>query len=295
MARSVTGGTKITRATTLNPGQMDFYEYTVPTGKRLVAQSFYGGGAKDYYFSVGTHDTTKKLLILNGGMESSGEVSAWPKTNGNLTAPSPDASAVQVYPGGSTNSLRQIYTQSGTQLIMKQTFGSYQDFYTDPGDAEITLFRYLVPKFYNDLGSGGTRTLSLILESTGNSSRTWTKAASLGVAPLTAATWYDFKCELENPGSFAGSAFDISQVTTAALKLSDSVNLAGTCYWDDVKLEDAFYGDYFIFGAANTTSPDVIAVDTYYESGDKLYILSQNNGAARAKFSVTLAGQLVNA
>lgn len=263
----------------LAAGATAMYEYTVPSGKTLKPSGFFVGGEGTLRGSLIQHVASAVAFVLNGDFESAGEVTPWAAVSGAFTSPSPDSNGTQFVTGAA--SMRWIYTASATAHTRRQTFAAPVDF---------SGYRYVRVRFFNDANTGTTRTLSMILTS-GTATRTYSLAGTLGTAPFTANTWVTLECDLENPTSSAGTAFNITQVNAIALSFIDGANKAGTIYWDTVRFEDSLTPLYQIY----SPTAETVAVPTAPESiaaGTTLYMRTKNIGNVVSEYGTFLVGSL---
>lgn len=269
----------------LASGASTYYEYTVPAGKTLKLTSFYTGGAPGnssagaVRASLMLHTDSTVQFVENGDFESAGDVTEWAAVTGSFTAPTPDSNGTQFQTG--TKSMRWTYSASATALRRRNTLTTKLD---------ITLWRYMRVRFYNDAATGTTRTISIVLTS-GGSTRTYSLSGTLGSAPFTSNTWITLTADLQNPTSSTGTAFDETQVDSVDLVMQDGANKTGTVYWDTLRMEDALDFKHLVY-SANGSSVNVLVAPEAYPEGSKLYLRTKNTNNASTEFCTVSVGVL---
>jgi hypothetical protein len=262
-----------------------FTEYVVPGAVSLKLTSFYTGGVAvtaatgSIRSALLIHDDTAVAFVLNGDFETAPEVAAWAAVTGTFTAPTPDSNGTQFVTG--TKSMRWTYSSSTTALERRQTFSPAQD---------ITGYRYIRVRFFNDAAADTTRTITVTLTS-GTATRSYSLTGTLGSAPFTSNTWIVLECDLDNPTSTTGAAFDPYVVTALSLKMQDGANKTGTVYWDTVRFEDSILPKHRIFSADGSTVSVITAPESYV-TGTKFYLRTKNTSNTTIEFATVATGVL---
>jgi hypothetical protein len=283
----VASGTPVTILSTgvLATSASVFYEYVVPVGQTLRLTQFYTGGVPSNSSAgavraiLAAHVAATVAFVSNGDFESAGQVAAWAAVTGAFTAPSPDSNGTQFQTGAA--SMRWIYTSSATAHERKQTLSPAQD---------MSGYRYIRVKFFNDAQVGTTRTITLTL-ATGTSTRAWSLSGTLGSAPFPSNTWVTLECDLANPQATTGTNFDITAVDSISLKMLDGANKSGTVYWDTVRFEDQLTHKHKIYSADGTTIQIITAPESYAAT-TALYLITKNTNNVASEYATAAIGTL---
>jgi hypothetical protein len=238
-----------------------------------------GGGAGRS--TLAKHTSANVAFIANGDFENAGQITPWAAVTGSFTAPTPDSNSTQFQTG--TASMRWTYASSATALARKQTFAPVID---------LSGYRYLRVKFFNDAAAGTTRTISIIVAS-GTPTRTYSLSGTLGSAPFTANTWITLTADLDNPTSSTGTGFDLTAVSAITLSMQDGANKTGTVYWDTLRQEDQLDVRHRLYtSTGDTVSAPLNPVETF-NAGESVYLIARNIGNTTNEFTAIWSGTLV--
>jgi len=258
-----------------------YNDYTVPVGQTLSVSSYYMGGGSAGRSTLAKHTSANVAFITNGDFENGTQVAAWAAVTGSFTAPTPDSNSTQFQTGAA--SMRWTYANSATALARRQTFTPVID---------LSGYRYLRVKFFNDAATGTTRTISIIVAS-GTPTRTYSLSGTLGSAPFTANTWITLTADLDNPTTSTGTGFDLTAVSTITLQMQDAANKTGTVYWDTLRQEDQLDVRHRLYtSTGDTVSAPLNPVETFNAS-ESVYLIARNIGNTTNEYTAIWSGTLV--
>ncbi len=266
----------------LSAGSSVWSTFVMVDDVALTDFSFGGRGAgKGCITKINTADSQ---LVPGGGFNSTADRNLWTYTGlnaGAITAPSPDYSTVQSQEG--TGSLRMIYASSDANRnhTMTYTWSTAQD---------MSLWRYVSARFFNDATTAVTRTVSVILTDINGATRFYSLSGTAGTT-LASNTWLQILGDLEIPTSETGT-FDIYNVISIGLRWVDSGNKSGTIYWDNVTLLQSIDIIECIYVSANTTSQLNLRPSKLLASGETLGLLIKNYDTSAKEFIITAKGIL---
>ncbi len=109
-------------------------------------------------------------------------------------------------------------------------------------------------------------------------------------SPFNASGWIKLTAEITNPTSFTGTGFDITQIASVELRMTDSANKAGTVYWDTVQFEAQLTLVLPIFHPANTSLNIPIDPVLVVNSGSQILLSQTNNDSTRKEFFALAGG-----
>jgi hypothetical protein len=258
-------------------------EYVVPAGKSYQITQIQSGGERDGSVTLYRQNLLATSLILNGGLNSAFDVSQWPRTNGTLSAPTPDFSTIQKFEGA--GSMRWNYSASASLIQCRQTFATPQDF---------SIWRYLSARFFNDAVTGVTRTISITLTSISGATRSYSLSGLVGSAPFLPNTWVKITGELEIPTATTGANFDLTSITSIAVAMQDSANRTGTVYWDAVSFEGSLDIRQRVFFPEKQSTPSIALVPALsLNAEDSILVVTKNLENQRGDFATFVRGVLI--
>lgn len=274
---------RVYRLTEIASNGSDISTYTVPSGKTFLINSVHSSGTQLGEISTWKVDTSVISLVDNGDFSNNTEVAQWAAVTGNFTVPSPDSSPVQVFNG--IASMRWIYSGSTTALARKQTLSTPID---------MTTFRFIRARFFNDAVSATTRTISIILTSTLGGTRTYSLSGTIGTAPFSNNTWMTLTADMLVEPTLSSGNFDPQSVNGITLQMVDGQNRSGTIYWDYVTLETSTVLLEKGLFPINTSSPEMTNtfVDQVLEN-QVLVTVIKNLSNQKGEFTAIIKGLLV--
>jgi hypothetical protein len=272
---------RVTKDVLINSGVTQYTAYTAT--QNLAFKQFYAAGTGIgqqrlfYYFPALTQ------YLTGGNFEVAGDVGTtwvWTSVGGTGSAAQ---SNVQAFTGTFSAAITFTNSSGNNAQGLKQTFSSPQDFST---------WRYVTAQFFNTVSAGGayTRTISIILTDSSGSTFKYDLTGSSTVAPFNASNWIKLTAELENPTSFTGTGFDITQISSIELRMADSANKSGTVYWDTVQFEAQLSLIIPIFHAANQSVNVAIDPVAVLTTGNQIVIAQANADTTRQEYFALAGG-----
>ena len=264
----------------INAGVTVYTSYTAT--QALAFKQFYAAGTGIGKQVIYRYSPSNTLFINAGDFETPADIgTTWVWTSGGTGSIA--SSTAQFFSGARAVQLTFSNSGGGNAQGVKQTYSS---------PVSYSGWRYITSQFYNTLSAGGayTRTISIILTDSAANTRKYDVSGLSTAAPFNASGWIKITGEIENPTSSTGTGFDITQISSIELRMSDSGNKSGVVYWDTVRFEAQLTALFPIFHAANTSfnaNFDPVAVLAISE---QLLIGQTNNDAARKEFFALAGG-----
>jgi hypothetical protein len=262
----------------LNAGVTDYETYSITS--QLAIKLLISGGTGTGTSTLAKYVAATTAFVNQGDFESAGAFgTTWVASSPGTGLTSWSQSNTQFFTGSFSGRVVYSKSDSNNYVNIKQTFSPVVDYST---------WRYISARFYHDAPTGGaqTRTVSIILTSTGGATRTY----STSFQTTQAAGWVQVLGEIENPTSTTGTGFDISDISSIDLRFIDGGNKAGTIYWDTVRLTGSITTLLKSYFQANTTNDIALDPVEVFNVGDVLMLITKNTDTARKEYSTFVSG-----
>lgn len=256
---------------------------TDTASSNLVINNMRVGGREVCDGSIGTYVSGTTTQLPGGGFNSTANVALWTDTSiGDSLLSSWAYTTARAYEG--TGSVAKTFTKSDANNYPEITYN-----YSTPQN--FNAWRYISAQVRVTVAAGGAKTRTVQLRVTsGTAVRIWQVTGTTTTAPFSTEQWLIIQGELENPTATAGTGtFDINNVTSVSLRLTDSGNKTGTIYWDDVRFTGAITIKEKLYSLGATVGADFLP-PIYFASGDTILFILKNNGSTSAELQINASG-----